>query len=254
MNRKKTTYAILALSILFLLYFTLLTLSYGLFNIVFSWTFLCMGICLFAIGAWELKHNKTLLSYLPRLPRILFTIVCLVCFVFFCIVEGNLLYTGTHVSKEQGNTLIVLGAQLNGDKISRLLRYRLDAALAFHETYPNTTIIVSGGKGANESVSEASAMKNYLVAHGIKESMIIEEDQSRNTAENFAFSKKLLKNDTHVSVISNDFHMYRARYLCEESGLTCSLYPAKSDIDLAPNFYFREFFGVVKDQYLTKLH
>lgn len=250
---KTSSYILFGIGCLCLLYYLILSLSYGINYIVFSWTWLAMGILCQLIAWWQWKQQRHMLSYLPSLlQKIIITLLAIgIC--FFAFIEARILYMGQHVSSTQGNTLIVLGAQLNGNSISRLLRYRLDAALAFHKEYPKATIIVSGGQGPGESTSEASAMRNYLVANGVPDQQILMEDNSMNTAENFSFSKKLLKNDTHVSVISNDFHMYRANHLCEESGLTCSLYPARSDFDLAPNFYFREFFGVVKDEFLTKL-
>lgn len=250
---KSLSYMLLSIGIISLFYYLLLSLLYGINNIVFSWTWLCIGILCIAITFWEVKHQRHLISLLAKTLQRIVLLLFVLGAGFFCIMEARIVYLGNHTSSTQGNTLIVLGAQLNGDDLSRLLRYRLDAALAFHKDYPEADIIVSGGQGAGESVSEASAMKAYLVAHGVPARQITMEDNSMNTAENFAFSKKLLKKDTHVSVISNDFHMYRANLLCEQSGLTCSLYPARSDLDLAPNFYFREFFGVIKDEFLTKL-
>lgn len=243
----------LSLSMLFIGYYVLLSINYGINGITFSWTWLCMGILLFGIAVFEIIKKRHLLSYFPKVLRILCIIFMVTSLGIFTIKEGAIVKCGQHVSKTQYDTVIVLGAQLKGEQISRLLRYRLEAALKFHEQYPNATIIVSGGQGPLESRSEASAMKAWLIQHGIEESQILMEDQSHNTNENFAFSKKLLKKDTPVSVISNDFHMYRANVLCKQNGMQCALYPAKSDFDLSFNFYFREFFGVIKDQYLTKL-
>ena len=244
---------LIIISISALLYYLFLSLRYGIHYIVFSWVFLIIGLLAIAILVLERMLHRSLISYLPKPLRILAFIFLFGCIAIYSILQVRSIATGFHTSTTQANTVIVLGAQLNGSSISRLLRYRLDAAVSFHEQYPNATIIVSGGQGAKEDISEASAMKAYLVSKGINENQILCEDESRNTYENFAFSKKLIKNDTQVSVITNDFHMYRAAYLCEDSGLTCSLYPARSDLDLVPNFYLREFFGVIKDQYLTKL-
>lgn len=237
---------------IFLLYYIAISLSYGLGQINFSWTFLALGVLATCYGILELKLKKHLFHYLPQLLR-------RICFVFFIIaltifigVEAMILYHGSTISSTQGNYAIVLGTQLKGRSISRLLRYRLDAAVEFHKQYPDATIIVSGGQGPGEDISEAQAMHDYLIAKGVPESLILMEDQSKNTEENFRYSKELLKNDTNqnISIITNSFHMYRASFLCSELGMTCSLYLAKTDIDLAPTFYFREFFGVIKDKVL----
>lgn len=55
---------------------------------------------------------------------------------------------------------------------------------------PQTKIIVSGAKGADEPVSEAFSMKNYLITHHISADRIISEDKAGDTAENIAYSKK----------------------------------------------------------------
>lgn len=243
----------LILSILFISYYAVLSIHYGFNGITFSWIWLCMGLLLLGLAIFEMNKKRHLLSYFPKFLRILCIFFLVFALGVFTFQQGAIVHCGQQVSKTQYDTVIVLGAQLKGDHITRLLRYRLEAALKFHEQYPDAIILVSGGKGPMESCSEASAMKAWLVAHGVNESQILMEDQSRNTSENFSFSKKLLKKDTPVSVISNDFHMYRANVLCKQNGMQCALYPAKSDFDLSFNFYFREFFGVIKDQYLTKL-
>lgn len=238
---------------IFITYYSYLSLRYGINGITFSWTWLCMGICFLGIAGWEMVKKRHILSYFPKLMRRICLLLLVGGLTFFTIKEIEIIACGQQVSLKQNDTLIVLGAQLKGDQITRLLRYRLEAAKAFHEQYPHATIIVSGGQGPMETCSEASAMKKWLVEQGVKESIIVMEEKSRNTNENFAFSKQLIKKDTAVSVVSNDFHMYRAKELCEQNGMRCALYPAKSDVDLSFNFYFREFFGVIKDQYLTKL-
>ena len=68
------------------------------------------------------------------------------------------------------------------------LARRLDAALAYLEENPKAYVVVSGGQGAGEDISEAEAMRRYLAARGIEESRILMEDKSMSTLENFLFS------------------------------------------------------------------
>jgi len=109
--------------------------------------------------------------------------------------------------------VVVLGAGLRGDKVSYTLAYRLDAAIEYSVTNPETTILVSGGQGPDEDISEAEAMKRYLVAAGIKESRILLEDQSTSTDENIKFSRALMKDNPSVAIVSSNYHMYRAKYI-----------------------------------------
>lgn len=75
-------------------------------------------------------------------------------------------------------------------------------------------MIVSGGKGKGENISEASAMKRELMEQEIEEERIIMEDRSTSTDENIKFSKSLIPSNKQKGIIvTNDFHMYRAKRL-----------------------------------------
>ena len=80
--------------------------------------------------------------------------------------------------------MVILGCQVRQDGPSVLLRDRLDEALDYLEDHPDMTVVVSGGQGDDEHVSEAQAMYDYLVEHGADGDQIIREDQSRNTWQN----------------------------------------------------------------------
>ena len=65
-----------------------------------------------------------------------------------------------------------------------------------------------------ETITEAEAMKNYLIKKGISEKNIIKEEQSRNTLENFKYSKeklKKLKINNNIAFVSNNFHILRSK-------------------------------------------
>ena len=230
-------------------YYSYLCIVYGINEIVFSWVFLLGGMLLLIIGMMTYKRKKHIFSYLPIPLRRIVYLCTTIIIILFLGLQSCILYQGMHTDKQQGDAAIILGAQLHGSSISRLLRYRLERGIQFAEEYPNTYLIVSGGKGQAETCSEASAMKQYLIQHGVAESRILMEDASMNTQENLAFSKVLMKK-YHIksaSIITNDFHMFRAGFIATSLGLSYHNYPARSDLGLAPNFYFREFFGSVKD-------
>lgn len=91
------------------------------------------------------------------------------------------------------DTLIVLGAQVNGTKLSNSLKLRLERAKEYLDENPETIAVVSGGKGSGEEISEAEAMYEYLVSQGIDETRLIKEDRSTNTNENLKYSLALLE-------------------------------------------------------------
>lgn len=87
--------------------------------------------------------------------------------------------------------LIVLGAHVNGTRLSRALRFRVEKAEEYLRENPRTLAVLSGGRGVDEKISEAKAMADYLLAHGIERERLLLEERSVSTAENLRFSLEL---------------------------------------------------------------
>lgn len=122
---------------------------------------------------------------------------------------------------ENADYLIILGARVKGSVPSLSLQYRIDKAAEYLTANKHTLVIVSGGKGPGEDISEAKAMQQGLIAQGIEEARIMMEDKSTTTYENIVFSKELIP-DTAVLglVVSNDFHIYRAVEIAKKKAWT----------------------------------
>ncbi|KAF1296807.1 hypothetical protein BAU15_09175 [Enterococcus sp. JM4C] len=158
----------------------------------------------------------------------------------------GLLFSQTKATPaEDVQTLLVLGAQIRGkDETeaypSPVLKERLDAAFDYWTEHPKITIIVSGGKGADEPTTEAAVMSSYLIDKGIPKNSILLEDQSKRTQENIQFSNERYTLDK-VAVVTNDFHMYRAQMLAKRQGVTqVSGLSAKSKTSATVSNYLRE--------------
>ena len=90
---------------------------------------------------------------------------------------------------------------------------RLDKTIEYvNNQEKESKIIVSGGQGRGEDISEAQAMKKYLVNNGIKEELIIMENKSTSTNENLIFSKAIIESytksdigDINIKIITSDF-------------------------------------------------
>ena len=223
--------AFMIIGIILVLYYLVLKLMFGF--IAFSSMFCMLGIVLIIYSFIELKFQINIWGKIPKIIRNIVTILFTIGLVLFISVEGLIIYNGHHVDKEKPDYLMVLGAGLRGTKISTSLLYRLETALDFHELYPDVKIIVSGGQGEGEKISEASAMRNFLVDNGVDSSQIIMEDKSTDTYENFLYTKKILDEESEVkdptaTVISNNFHMFRAKFLAKEVGINTLGYPAPS--------------------------
>jgi uncharacterized SAM-binding protein YcdF (DUF218 family) len=186
---------------------------------------------------------------LPNFWRFLVVITVSISFCLFLILEGTIIYYSAKKADPGADYLIVLGAQVRGTTITKSLKKRLDTAIDYLEDNPETVVIVSGGQGTGEAVSEAEAMKKYLVLKGIKASSIITEDKSTNTNENIRFSRNLMKGDnSSVVIVTNGFHIFRSLSIARKQGLSgVQGLAAPSDRILVINYYIREAVGVLKD-------
>lgn len=147
--------------------------------------------------------------------------------------------------------ILILGSGLDGDQPGQVLQRRLDAGAAAWQQNPDAVILVSGGKGSDEKVSEAQAMQSYLLAAGVPSDKIWLEDQSTSTEENMLFSKELLAQhgfdtDTPIVVVTNAFHQYRSGRYAAKAGLTnIHRLPASMPLLEAVPAYAREVFTIL---------
>ena len=145
--------------------------------------------------------------------------------------------------------VIIHGAGLlKGDRISRLLEDRLNKAIDIYRMDPTPPkLIPSGGKGTDETVSEAVAMKEYLLAHDIPESDIILEDKSRTTFENLKYSGKILDEQEgrkYTALVTSNYHVYRALRYCRKIGLSCTGIGSRVAFYYWPSALIREFIAI----------
>lgn len=181
--------------------------------------------------------------------------------LLFLNVEGLFLYRGMHDQSDlPADVAIVLGAGVDGETPSKVLQSRIDRAASYLQEHPEMQAVLSGGIGPGETISEAEAMRRGLVAQGIDEERLWLEEQSTSTAENFRFSKNVLKSHgvnvktVTVAVITNDFHLFRSHLLAEEVGLSVVDVPAPTPPAIAVHQYIREFFALGKSLLLDIEH
>lgn len=151
----------------------------------------------------------------------------------------------------QTDCAIVLGAQVRGSTVSAILAERLDATLTFMEENPSAIVVVSGGRGPGEDVTEAQAMYDYLVAHGADPARIRMEDQARDTEENLRYSQAVLSEagleNATVTIITSEFHLARALFLAGAMGIDAEGMSAQTDQWICRvNYCLREVFAFGK--------
>lgn len=219
-------------------------------RIAFSRETLIIGILLIIYHFIKSKFKNNL--YHNKIMKVIKTIVC-ISLVFFFALEALIVFYPKK-SLENSDYILVLGAGLRGGtEVSLTLKDRLDSAITCYESSNRTSkIVVSGGQGSDEKLSEAEAMKNYLINNGVEEKNIIKEDKSTNTMENFKFSKEKIEtlgdfNNSTVKVVTTDFHGFRSIMLAKRNGYeNLNLYTSKTVYYLLPIFYVRESLALVK--------
>ena len=225
----------------------------------------CGGIAIMGFGTWffliwgglgilclllaAILRSRRLLAAIPGWFKGICCGIFLAGLLFFCTVEGMILSQYNAQAEPGADYCIVLGAQWKTTGPSEVLRRRLDKAAAYLTENPDTKVIVSGGQGGNEIMSEAAGMRDYLVNAGIEEERILVEDKSSNTSENLVFSGEFLDlQNSKVVIVTNNFHVFRALGIARKQGYAnVEGLAAGSVLGMGPNNLLREFMGVVKD-------
>ncbi|MBR3593427.1 MAG: YdcF family protein [Clostridia bacterium] len=175
-----------------------------------------LGVCLILYASFMQKVNKVL-------PKWVKAGLLTVCALGALLMSFLLIYGTVDTATYKEDAVIVLGAGVHGETPSAVLRGRLDKAVEFHKNNPHALIVVSGGQGPQEDVTEAYAMEKYLLARGVDPDMIIKEEKSTSTLENFRFSKEildtLLPEGYSVAYITNEYHIYRAGGFAARAGI-----------------------------------
>lgn len=209
---------------------------------------LVLGLVLLTVGIIYPRIKKYSHTRIYKLLRFLFffALISEIILVSFIAVYG----VYDNISYDE-DAVIVLGAGIRGDKVTLPLKMRLDKAIEYHKKNPEALIVVSGGQGFQETVTEAYAMEKYLIDNGVDKSKIIKEEKSTSTGENMAFSKVILddalKKDYSVVVITNNFHILRAASIAKSAGFkgVTHMHAGLQWYNLLP-CYLRESLAVLK--------
>lgn len=145
---------------------------------------------------------------------------------------------------------IVLGSGIRGDHVSPNLAKRLDKAVEYSKKNPKAFIIVSGGQGRDEKITEAQAMEKYLISKDVPKEKIIKEEKSTTTEENFLFSLEIARekglDTSKLLYITSAFHVYRAGCLTKRIGVRLGHMGSGIVWYTVPMSYMREVMAIVR--------
>lgn len=159
------------------------------------------------------------------------------------------------------SAVIVLGAGVNGETPSLTLRTRIDAAAAYLEEHPDVPVVLSGGQGPGEAITEAECMRRALVRRGVDESRLYPEERSTSTQENLRYSRAILEElgvdpAQRVAIVTSDFHLCRARLMWggDTAAVPAHLPSALYFQCLTVNYFIREAFGLARPILSTEVN
>ena len=155
-----------------------------------------------------------------------------------------------HTPTYDKDYMIILGSRIKEDgTLTPLLKGRVDKAIDFGKKQYDLSkkkiiYIPSGGKGGDEVIAEAEAMKNYLLEKGIKENQIMIEDKSKSTFENMKFSKNMIDQENKNAKIcfsTTNYHVFRSGVIASEQGINCEGIGSTTKWYFYTNALIREF-------------
>lgn len=147
--------------------------------------------------------------------------------------------------------IVVHGAGLSGSRPTPLLASRLLKGVELWEAADRRAVIIaSGGQGADEEVSEARAMRTYLIDDcGVPADAVIEEDRSTTTMENLRNSKAIMDarsgaGQYRAAVVTSDYHVFRTAEYAHKIELAADGVGSKTARYFWPTAFIREFVAV----------
>ena len=174
-----------------------------------------------------------------------------------CILIGTIIMgikSAKHIPKFDKDAILILGCKIKKDgTLTNLLKARVDRAIEFakmqkEKTNKDIIFVPSGGKGNDEIISEAQAMKNYLIEREISEDNILIEDKSKNTFENIKYSNNLIKEkikNAKIAFSTTNYHVFRAGNIASEQNLNYEGIGAKTKLYFGINAFIREFIATL---------
>lgn len=270
---------LIGLAVLCAAYFAIIVMYAGVgTSFAFIWLFFAALLVFLVYGKWYYLRNA---DRIPRWIPVSVVTTCVAGVVILAALCLLVFWGAAAPSRDNLDYVIVLGARVKEHTVSNSLKKRLDRAIIYAERNPDTKLVLSGGKGPGEAVSEARAMYDYMVYNGIRPDQLLLEETSTSTVENIAYSKIVIEKDRQrrkkpiipvfdkakkelyaiapdkpleIGVLTSNFHIYRARRTAEKWGFdnVCGI-SADSDGVLFIHLCVRECASIIKDRIMGNM-
>lgn len=178
----------------------------------FLWIWLLLG-ALHLLMAFVYKAPERLRKK-PLFFR--FRIFCLssycIFFLLFTYLIGYLSQYRYGQWKDPLSYILVVGSELENNKITPLLQNRLERADLCYQENPSATIVLSGGRGRNSASAEASVMYQSMLKMGIPADAMLMEFYSKTTDQKLSYGIESIfqgEQDQEGSEVQEDLRQKR---------------------------------------------
>lgn len=135
-------------------------------------------------------------------------------------------------SEESSDVAIVLGAGTEDGVVSPVFRERINHSVYLYEHNYVSKIILTGGYGKNQKISDSRAAKKYAISKGVADDDVLIEEYSHYTYQNLKAAKHIMDSLDFSSalVVSDPLHMKRAMDQAIRINLNCKPSPTKTSM------------------------
>lgn len=216
--------------------------------------FICISTVLWVYGIMIMPYRQ---GYSTLIIEYLIYLYALFLSYLESILFGTMIMgivAAKHIPRYDKDYIVILGCRIRKDgSLTPLLKGRVDKAVEFaadqkEKTGKSLLFVASGGKGSDEIISEADAMKNYLLESGIEDERILTETRSQSTVENIRFSTDLIKQEkenAQIAFATTNYHVFRAGNIACSQGNYMEGIGAKTRSYFWVNAFIREFIATL---------
>ena len=142
-------------------------------------------------------------------------IIVYVSIVNLIVIAKSNKYIDNNINYNDYKYVLVLGAKVNGNNPSLMLKDRLDKVVEIYSKNKSINIIVSGDSQNKNVYDEVTVMYNYLISNGIDKDNIIKDERGLSTYDSIIRIKDIV-NKNKMLIVTQKYHLYRSIYIAKE--------------------------------------
>lgn len=149
---------------------------------------------------------------------------------FWLLTVTRILLAGERPELRPADAIIVLGAAQYNGRPSPVFKARLDHAIMLYRAGLADRLVLTGGVGVGDTVSEGEVARRYVLSRGLVEAAILVEREGLTSAESISAAAGLMREQDLKSalLVSDPFHMLRLELLARRSGIDAHRAPVPS--------------------------